>query len=82
MVDDYTSGDGMEAVTCFIDNLFYHTNKTKSEDNLYTYNFNMKQKVKEWLVQVSKMKTKTSYGDVYFTSIISNEFYKEVKKEF
>jgi hypothetical protein len=79
LLNAYTSGDSMEAVTCFIDNLFSHTNTNKTEDTLYTYDFNMKQKVKEWLVQVSKMKTDSSYGDIYFTSIISKDIKVLVK---
>jgi len=66
--NNFTAGDEMEAVCCFIDNLFLQTNDTD-----YIYDFNLKNKVKEWLIEVSKMDTSSEYGVVYFSSILSKD---------
>jgi len=66
--NNFTSGDEMQAVCCFIDNLFLQTNETD-----YIYDFNLKKKVKEWLIEVSKMDTDSEYGFVYFSSILTKD---------
>jgi hypothetical protein len=68
---NFTSGYDMEAVSCFIDNLFIQTNPIA--DLAYIYDFNLKKEVKKWLIAVSKMATDSQYGDVYFSSILAKD---------
>jgi hypothetical protein len=73
----YTSSEAMEAVSCFFDALF---NKTHHKTQNQIYDFNLNKTVKNWLKKVKGMKnTESVFGDVYLTTVISNDIKVVIK---